>query len=158
MAFISLRTSLLALRKIPGDRHKTSAKNARTPPPTSVSALLFLLSALPTAVARWCHRCVVPGTVHVQVGVDVFIIDPVFGFIFVWSTGIFEGRSAKHDILHTLQYNYPTMVLWLIVIGLAWAPLQIYLFNRYPVQYRVLLADLIDLVWTCVSSFFCHAR
>lgn len=91
-----------------------------------------------------------------QVGVDVFVIDPVFAFIFVWSTGLIEGRSVKDEILHTIQYDYPTMVLWLIVIGLCWAPLQIYLFNRYPVQYRVLTADLIDLVWTCVTSFFCH--
>lgn len=89
-------------------------------------------------------------------GVDVFVIDPVFAFIFVWSTGVIEGRSIRDEILHTIQYDYPTMVLWLIVIGLCWAPLQIYLFNRYPVQYRVLTADLIDLVWTCVSSFFCH--
>ncbi|CAN0410587.1 unnamed protein product, partial [Laminaria digitata] len=92
------------------------------------------------------------------VAVDVFVIDPVFGFIFVWSTGLFEGRSVKHDILNTLEHHYPTMVMWLIVIGLAWAPLQIYLFNRYPVQFRVLMADIIDLVWTCVSSFFCHVR
>eukprot|EP00904_Undaria_pinnatifida_P008131 jgi/Undpi1/4448/HiC_scaffold_17.g07802.m1 len=93
-----------------------------------------------------------------QVAVDVFVIDPAFGFIFVWSTGLFEGRSVKHQIVHTLVHHYPTMVLWLIVIGLAWAPLQIYLFNKYPVQYRVLMADIIDLVWTCVSSFFCHVR
>ncbi|CAN0521327.1 unnamed protein product, partial [Scytosiphon promiscuus] len=90
--------------------------------------------------------------------VDVFIIDPVFGFIFVWSTGLFEGRSVKNDMLNTLQHNYPTMILWLIFIGLAWAPLQVYLFSRYPVQFRVLTADIIDLVWTCVSSFFSHAR
>lgn len=101
----------------------------------------------------------VPGLLfHYQVAVDVFIIDPVFGFIFVWSTGLFEGRSVKHDILNTLEQHYPTMVMWLVVIGLAWAPLQIYLFNRYPVQFRVLMADIIDLIWTCVSSFFCHVR
>ena len=68
-----------------------------------------------------------------QVAVDVFIIDPVFAFIFVWSTGLIEGRSVKHDILDTLEHSYPEMVLWLVVIGLAWAPMQVYLFNRYPV-------------------------
>lgn len=89
--------------------------------------------------------------------VDVFVIDPVFAFIFVWSTGLIEGRSVTDQIIPTLRYDYPTMVLWLIVIGLCWAPLQIYLFNKYPVQFRVLTADLIDLVWTCVTSFYSHA-
>lgn len=93
---------------------------------------------------------------HDQVGVDVFVIDPVFAFIFIWSTGLIEGRSVDNEILDTLKNEYPTMIVWLIVIGLAWAPLQIYLFNRYPVEFRVLVADLIDLVWTCVTSFFCH--
>lgn len=91
-----------------------------------------------------------------QVAVDVFVIDPVFAFIFVWSTGLIEGRSVQAEILDTIIHEYPTMVFWLVVIGLCWAPLQIYLFNRYPVQFRVLTADLIDLVWTCVASFFSH--
>ncbi|CAM9936217.1 unnamed protein product, partial [Ectocarpus fasciculatus] len=93
-----------------------------------------------------------------QVGVDVLVIDPVCAFIFVWSTGLIEGRSIRDEILPTIVHHYPTLVLWLIVIGVGWAPIQIYLFNRYPVQYRVLTADLIDLVWTCVSSFFSHAK
>ncbi|CAM9564028.1 unnamed protein product [Ascophyllum nodosum] len=93
-----------------------------------------------------------------QVGIDVFVIDPLFAFFFVWSTGLFEGLSVEHDILHTLRYNFLSMVMWLVVIGLCWAPLQIYLFNRYPVQFRVLVADFIDVVWTCVTSFFSHVR
>lgn len=88
--------------------------------------------------------------------VDVFVIDPVFAFIFVWSTGLIEGRSPIHEIFPTIKNDYPTMVMWLIVVGLCWAPLQVYLFNRYPVQFRVLTADLIDLVWTCVASFYSH--
>lgn len=86
----------------------------------------------------------------------MFVIDPVFAFIFVWSTGLIEGRSVRDEIFKTIEYDYPNMVVWLIVIGLCWAPLQVYLFNKYPVQFRVLFADLIDLVWTCVTSFFCH--
>lgn len=88
--------------------------------------------------------------------VDVFVIDPVFAFIFVWSTGLIEARSLTREILPVIENDYPTMVLWLIVVGLCWAPLQVYVFNRYPVQYRVLTADLIDLVWTCIASFHSH--
>ncbi|CAN0146251.1 unnamed protein product [Pylaiella littoralis] len=91
-----------------------------------------------------------------QVFVDVFVIDPVFAFIFVWSTGLIEARSLTREILPVIENDYPTMVLWLIVVGLCWAPLQVYVFNRYPVQYRVLTADLIDLVWTCIASFHSH--
>ena len=115
--------------------------------------LLLLLNALDlrcmTTAALCCGQ---------QVGVDIFVIDPIFAFIFVWSTGLVEGRSVENDILHTIRYNFLSTVMWLIILGLCWAPLQIYLFNRYPVQFRVLVADFIDLIWTCIVSFFVHVR
>ncbi|CAB1119768.1 unnamed protein product [Ectocarpus sp. CCAP 1310/34] len=69
-----------------------------------------------------------------QIGVDVLVIDPVFAFMFIWYTGLIEGRSVQGEILPTIVHHYPTLVLWLVVIGVGWAPVQIYLFNRYPVQ------------------------
>ncbi|CAM9200209.1 unnamed protein product [Discosporangium mesarthrocarpum] len=91
-----------------------------------------------------------------QVIVDIFVIDPLFAFIFIWSTGLIELRSVENDIIPTIRYLYGTMVLSVIIVGLMWAPLQVYMFQRFSPKYRVLQADLIDIVWTCVVSFFSH--
>ena len=75
--------------------------------------LLYVLDLLDTTTVTLCCGQ--------QVGVDVFVIDPIFAFIFVWSTGLVEGRSVENDILHTIRYNFLSMVMWPIILGLCWA-------------------------------------
>lgn len=88
-----------------------------------------------------------------QVLVDVFLINPFYALTFIVTTGLLEGKPFREEIVPTVRRDYATLVLWLVVIGLALAPPHIFLFKRFPVKWRVLIADVIDLVWTFVACF-----
>ncbi|CAM9126194.1 unnamed protein product, partial [Laminaria digitata] len=89
----------------------------------------------------------------VQVAIDIFVLDPVFAFAFIVTTGFLQGKSLEGDIIPTVQEDYVRLVVWLMVIGLVLAPPHIYLFKRFPLKWRVLIADGIDLLWTFAASF-----
>lgn len=87
----------------------------------------------------------------VQVAIDVFVIDPVYALIFIVTTGMIEGESLEGDIIPVIRNDYCTLVFWLMVVGLLFAPPRVYLFRRFPVKWRVLVADGIDLLWTLLA-------
>lgn len=88
-----------------------------------------------------------------QVLVDVFLLNPIFALLFMVTTGLLEGKSFSQEVVPTIEDDYVTLVFWLVVIGLALAPLQVYTFNRFPVKWRVLISDGIDVLWTSVACF-----
>lgn len=86
-----------------------------------------------------------------QVAIDVFILDPVYAFVFIVTTGLLEGLAVEDDIVPMMRVDYPTLALWLMAMGLVLAPPQIYLFRRFAPKWRVLIADVIDLLWTFLA-------
>lgn len=88
----------------------------------------------------------------VQVFIDIFVLDPIYAFAFIVTTGFLEGKSLGADIIPTVQAEYLILVFWLMVIGLLFAPPHVYLFKRFPLKWRVLISDGIDLLWTFVAA------
>lgn len=84
---------------------------------------------------------------------DVFVLDPIFALLFMVTTGLLEGKSFRQEVVPTIEDHYVALVYWLVVIRLALAPLQVYAFNRFPVKWRVLISDGIDVLWTFVACF-----
>ncbi|CAM9822954.1 unnamed protein product, partial [Ectocarpus sp. 13 AM-2016] len=105
------------------------------------------------ALDRWLPAEESEAYALAQVLVDVLVLDPIFGLLFMVTTGLLEGRSFNQEIIRTIEDDYAALVFWLVVIGLALAPLQVYTFNRYPVKWRVLISDGIDVLWTFVACF-----
>lgn len=89
---------------------------------------------------------------------DVFVINPVYALTFIVTTGLLEGKSVSDEIVPTIRRDYATLVLWLVAIGLALAPPHIFLFKRFPLKWRVLISDGIDLLWTFVACFAIEPR
>lgn len=83
--------------------------------------------------------------------IDLFVMDTLYAFIFIVTTGMMEGLSLKTQILPTLWSDYVSLLLWLIPVGAVLAPLRIYLFQRISVLWRVLISDLADLLWTVLA-------
>lgn len=86
-----------------------------------------------------------------QVAIDIFILDPVYALIFMVTTGLLQGFSFGCTIIPMIRAEYATVVVWLIIIGLVLAAPRVYLFKRFPVQWRVLISDFCDLLWTVVT-------
>lgn len=86
-----------------------------------------------------------------QIAIDIVVLDPVFAFAFIVTTGVLQGQSVEADIIPTIKADYLSLVLWLMVIGLVFAPPRVYLFHSFPLKWRVLIADGIDLLWTFVA-------
>lgn len=89
----------------------------------------------------------------VQVAIDTLILDPVYAFLFIITTGLIEGLSMEREIIPMIRAQYATLVFWLVMVGLALAAPRIYLFRRFPVQWRVLISDICDLLWTAITCF-----
>lgn len=88
-----------------------------------------------------------------QVGIDVFVVDPILAIAFIVQVGLLEGESFGEDIVPTIKADYLTLVFWLLVAGLIVAPVQVYLFKRFPVKWRVLISDGKNLIWNFVACF-----
>lgn len=88
-----------------------------------------------------------------QVTIDVFVVDPILAIAFIVQVGFLEGQSFGGDIVPTIKTDYLTLVFWLVATGLVVAPVQVYLFKRFPLKWRVLIADGKDLLWTFVACF-----
>lgn len=111
-----------------------------------------------TKLSRWLPTEESTANAVAQVLFDAFVINPVYALTFILTTGLFEGKSLHDEIVPTIQQDYATLVLWLVVIGLALAPPHIFLFKRFPLKWRVLIADVIDLLWTFVACFIIEPR
>lgn len=86
-----------------------------------------------------------------QVAVDIFVLNPVYALIFIISTGYIEGKSTEAYIIPTIRADYLPLVFWLTVLGLLFAPCHVYLFKEFPLKWRVLIADALDVLWTVIA-------
>lgn len=105
------------------------------------------------ALERWIPTETSLACAIAQVTIDVLVIDPILAIAFIVQVGLLEGQSFGADIVPTIKADYLTLVFWLLVTGSFVAPVQVYLFKRFPLKWRVLIADGKDLLWTFVACF-----
>ena len=105
------------------------------------------------ALERWIPTEESLACAIAQVTIDVLVIDPILAITFIVQVGLLEGESFGEEIVPTVKDDYLTLVFWLLVTGLLVAPVQAYLFKRFPLKWRVLISDAKDLLWTFVACF-----
>lgn len=72
--------------------------------------------------------------VIMQVVIAIFVLDPVYAFIFPFTAGIIERKYTESYIIPTIKADYFPILFWLTVLGVIVAPAQIYLFKHIPVK------------------------
>lgn len=88
-----------------------------------------------------------------QVVIDVCVISPVCGLIFIFVSGFLEGKSFEGYMIPTVKANYLGLVYSLVAVRIILIPFQVYLFNHLPVKWRVLISDGRDVLWVLIASF-----
>eukprot|EP00904_Undaria_pinnatifida_P008134 jgi/Undpi1/4450/HiC_scaffold_17.g07804.m1 len=152
------------MKRFPGDssdssrRHRrpfcSSAAAMRRTLAVAVDGFCFnapFLHYIYDALDHWMPAEEKPSNAIKQIVIDIVVLDPVFAFVFIVTTGVLQGKSIEADIIPTMKADYLSLVFWLMVIGLVFAPARVYLFNRFPLKWRVLIADGIDVLWTFVA-------
>lgn len=105
------------------------------------------------ALDRWIPAEEQMSYAIIQVVVDVCVIDTVYALIFMFTTGFFEGKSLEGYIIPAVKADYLDLVCSLVVVGVLIAPFQVYLFNGFPVKWRVLISDSIDVLWDVIAIY-----
>lgn len=105
------------------------------------------------ALDEWIPAQAKASYATVQVSIDLCVINPVCALVFIFVTDLLEGGSLKDDVIPTIKSNYLRFVYSLVVVRLLLVPFQVYLFNHFPLKWRVLISDGRDLLWVLIASF-----
>ena len=91
-----------------------------------------------------------------QVLVDIFVMDSIFTATLMVTSGLLQGQSWRCLLYHELRDSYwmAVQVSWSASLGMA--PLQCINFAFLPVEYRVLMTNLQDVVWNAAVSYMAH--
>lgn len=106
-------------------------------------------------VARWymlLERLPIrsrPALIATKVGLDQFVLTPAILGVFFSSMTILEGKGTD-EIRSRLKTAWqPTLVRnWMLFI-----PTQIANFSIVPVQFRLLVVNVVSLFWNCYLSY-----
>jgi len=96
--------------------------------------------------ALWCTLA--------QVLIDEFVCDPIDVALYLSVTSVVEGKAV---VPRVKELYWPTLRDGLSV-SLALCPIQFLNFRYSPVELRVLVVNMCDLLWMCVVSFGSHSR
>uniref|UniRef100_A0A182JVC8 Uncharacterized protein n=1 Tax=Anopheles christyi TaxID=43041 RepID=A0A182JVC8_9DIPT len=90
-------------------------------------------------------------TVFKKIGIDQFVISPIFIVTYLYSAGLLEGASLK-DCSAELRYKYWTIYTadWLV-----WPPTQFINFYLLSPKYRVLYINAITMLY---NVFLCYIK
>lgn len=88
-----------------------------------------------------------------QVLIDEFICDPIDVGIYIIATSIVEGKNVRKR----LKEKYWITLIDGMVVSLALCPIQFISFRYLPVETRVLVVNLCDLIWMSIVSYISHA-
>ena len=89
-----------------------------------------------------------------QVTFDMLIMDSIFVATLMVTSAILQGRY--NSVRHELRFDYlpAVRVSWLSSFSMT--PLQFLNFAYIPVQFRVLITNLEDVVWNAAVSYMAH--
>jgi protein Mpv17 len=91
----------------------------------------------------------------VQVILDLVLMDSFFVATLMMTSAILQGHGRK-QILHELGTEFVPAVKISWLSSFFMSPLQFFNFRYLPVEFRVLLTNLQDVVWEAVVSFMAH--
>lgn len=92
-------------------------------------------------------------TIHVLF--DNFVMVLIYILILMTTTGVLEGRSS--NIIHELRNDFFPAVKSSYKVSLCgYVPVQLVGFHFLPMKFRVLVVNLLDIVWVTVLSYVTH--
>jgi len=89
-----------------------------------------------------------------QVLIDLVVMDSIFVATLMVTSAILQGR--RHQVLHELRTEYIPAVKVSWLSSLSMAPIQFINFGYIPIQFRVIVTNLQDVVWNAAVSFMAH--
>jgi len=89
-----------------------------------------------------------------QVVFDIMVLDSIFTGTLMVATAILQGRSTS--ILQELRTEYIPAAKVSFLSSASMAPLQFINFGYVPVQFRVLISNVQDVVWNAAVSYMAH--
>lgn len=89
-----------------------------------------------------------------QVMIDEFICDPIDVGLYLIATSIVEGKN----VMERLREKYWITLIEGMATSLALCPIQFISFRYLPVETRVLVVNLCDLIWMSIVSYIAHAK
>jgi Mpv17 / PMP22 family len=91
----------------------------------------------------------------IQVAIDIFVFDSVFALTLLLTSAVLQRRTCQQIITELRTELVPAIyVSWLSAGGMA--PLQFLNFGIVPVQFRVLVTNLQDVIWSASVSYMAH--
>ena len=108
---------------------------------------------------RWpCSRGGQLRHVGLQLLIDECVFDPLFIGAFFFSTGAVERQYPILDTLPTLRRQYWSTLRGAFATSLAFTPIQFVSFRYLPVQTRVLVVNVCDVLWYAAVSLGRHVE
>jgi hypothetical protein len=90
-----------------------------------------------------------------QVAIDIFVFDSFFTLTLMLTSAVLQRRTCKQIITELRTELLPAIyVSWLSAGGMA--PLQFLNFAVVPVQFRVLVTNFQDVIWSATVSYMAH--
>jgi Mpv17 / PMP22 family len=91
----------------------------------------------------------------IQVAIDIFVFDSVFTLTLLLTSAVLQRRTCQQIITELRTELVPAVyVSWLSAGGMA--PLQFLNFGIVPVQFRVLVTNFQDVIWSATVSYMAH--
>jgi Mpv17 / PMP22 family len=91
----------------------------------------------------------------VQVAIDIFVFDSVCTLTLMLTSAVLQRRTCQQIITELRTELVPAIyVSWLSAGGMA--PLQFLNFGIVPVQFRVLVTNFQDIIWSATVSYMAH--
>lgn len=91
----------------------------------------------------------------IQVAIDIFVFDSVFTLTLMLTSAVLQRRTCQQIITELRTELIPAIyVSWLSAGGMA--PLQFLNFGIVPVQFRVLVTNFQDIIWSASVSYMAH--
>jgi hypothetical protein len=91
----------------------------------------------------------------VQVLLDIFVMDSIFAATLLLVSAILQRRTRR-QIYDELRTEYLSTVVAAWGSSLLMSPVQFCNFQFVPVQFRVLITNVQDVVWNAVVSYMAH--
>lgn len=87
---------------------------------------------------------------------DSIVVDSFFVGTMFFTSGLFEGLSLFDEIIPQIKRDYFTIMRAAVLSSLSLVPLEFMIFRFFPIAFRPLCVNFLDIFWTAVVSFVTH--